>query len=288
MSGASGGFTEYACLLLAVIAALAYAIGLYKLWSRAGVGRGVSRRQALAFAAGWLAASLPALTPLHAFGRQVFTLHMIEHELLIIVSAPLVVLSRPLPVFAWALGNAARRQLKRLTHGDTVRQLWQALREPLPATLLHALALWAWHLPIAFQAALRSAPLHLLQHWSFFGTGLLFWWATISREARRRYPAAATLALFATLLHSGLLGAMLTFAKNYWYPGLPDMSAAFCGLNRAEDQQLAGLVMWIPGGLVYLGAALWLMSLRLGGGFGSAGSPRPMPASSASIHAGSP
>ena len=267
------GFVESGCLLLALIAAAAYATGLWRLWSRAGLGRGVGRGQALMFVAGWLAASLPALTSLHARGRDVFTLHMIEHELLIVVAAPLIVLSRPLPVFAWALGAQMRKRLRSATHAGATQQLWQGLREPLPATLLHALALWAWHLPLAFQAALRSPPLHLLQHWSFFGTALLFWWATISREALRRWPAAAVLALFATLLHSGVLGALLTFAKNYWYPGLPALSTAFCGLNRAEDQQVAGLVMWVPGGLVYLAAALSLMARRLVGGLAHTGSP---------------
>jgi putative membrane protein len=251
------------CLLLAVLAALAYVAGLARLWTRAGIGRGVSLRQALMFTAGWLAASLPALSSLHARGLSVFTLHMIEHELLIIVAAPLLVLSRPLPVYAWALGDTARRRLRLITGERRLREWWSALREPLPATLLHALALWAWHVPMLFKAALRYPSLHLLQHWSFFVTALLFWWACISREALRRWPAAATLALFATLMHSGLLGALLTFSRNYWYPGEPDLSAAWCGLSRSDDQQIAGLIMWLPGSLIYLLAALWLIGRRL-------------------------
>lgn len=259
------GFAQWCCMAPAMLSLAIYVVGLVRIWRRAGVGRGVRPQHVALFVAGWACAAAPAFGSLARLGLRSFAVHMIEHELLIVIAAPLLVLSRPLPVFAWALGPAARRELHRWTHHPATRSTWTALTDLRVATLLHALALWAWHLPGPFRMAMQTAPLHFVQHLSFFGTALLFWWAAFSREALRRRPAAGALALFVTLFHSGVLGALLTFSRAYWYPAsLPGgVDPGFCGLDRAEDQQLAGLVMWVPGGIAYLAAGLALLARPL-------------------------
>jgi cytochrome c oxidase assembly factor CtaG len=127
---------------------------------------------------------------------------------------------------------------------------------PLVATVLHGVAIWAWHVPALFAAALRSESVHWAQHLSFLITALLFWWAVLQRAPRERAFGAALFALFITAMHTGFLGVLLTFAPR---PLLLGQSAASeWGLSDLEDQQLAGLIMWVPGSGAYVLAALVL------------------------------
>jgi putative membrane protein len=178
---------------------------------------------------------------------QSFALHMIEHEVLMVIAAPLLVLARPLEAWAWACPPGVRRGA-----AAPLARVRRALTQPLGATSLHALAVWIWHAPALFVAALDSVPLHVLQHACFFGSALAFWWAVFGGAARAPRPVSLA-CLFATMLHTGALGAVLTFAPTAWYVH-GDAHAA--GLAALEDQQLGGLVMWIPGGLAYVVAAL--------------------------------
>jgi putative membrane protein len=246
------------CVTLAALSGGAYAAGVARLWRRAGIGRGAQPLDVALYAAGWLAASAASLSPLHALGTRVFSVHMVEHELLMVIAAPLLVLARPLPVLLWSLPLGWRVQARRLTGSAGARALWRWLTDPVHAALLHAAALWLWHLPAPFESALANEWMHAAQHICFLATALLFWWSVLSREARRRGPGLAALLLFATAIHTSLLGALLTFAQNAWYPAAPD-PFAICGLTRIEDQQLAGLVMWVPASLAYLAALLWLI-----------------------------
>ena len=125
--------------------------------------------------------------------------------------------------------------------------------------MLHGVAIWIWHAPALFEAALERGVLHYLQHASFFGTGLLFWWALLPRR-RSEARGGAVLHLFLTTLHTGLLGVLLVVSPRLWYPANTGGSQ-FWNLTSLEDQQLAGLVMWVPAGLIYGGAALFLVGL---------------------------
>jgi putative membrane protein len=108
---------------------------------------------------------------------------------------------------------------------------------------------------VLYQETLASDAVHSMQHLSFLGTGLLFWWALLAgREGRLGRPAAV-LYLFTTSLHTTLLGALLAFSSTVWYPLYQSRTAPW-GMTPLEDQQLAGLIMWVPAGLAYLIAAL--------------------------------
>ena len=136
-----------------------------------------------------------------------------------------------------------------------VRRPWRLLTQPLVAWLLHAVALWVWHAPALFQATLQSELIHTLQHLSFFGSALLFWWALFYGRGGRMGYGAATLYVFTTSIQSCALGALLTFSSTLWYPRYQVTTAAW-GLSPLEDQQLGGLLMWVPAGVVYLVAGL--------------------------------
>lgn len=245
-------------LVLAVplaLAALLYFTGAYTLWQRAGLGRGLSVMQSGAFAAGWLALIVALASPLDTLGLQLFSAHMVQHELLMIVAAPLFVLSRPLEAWTWGLPYAWRGSTARIAHGVLFQATWRTLTAPVSAWAIHALALWMWHVPAFFNAALANEALHVAQHASFFLSALLFWWATLGRAGERR-PGLAIVLVFTTMLHTGALGALLTFAPSAWYRVEETMHY---GLNALEDQQLGGLIMWIPGGLAYLAAGIVLV-----------------------------
>lgn len=207
----------------------------------------------MAWWAGWTALALALLSPLDTLSAELFSAHMIQHELLMLIAAPLLVLGKPLAMFAWALPATWAARIGRAFHVRWWRQGWRWLTLPATAWLLHAGALWGWHVPTLFEAGLRHPAVHDLQHLCFFGSALLFWWALV----RRRRRAESTIYVFTTLVHTGMLGMLLTFAVTPWYPFYAQ-TAPLWGLTPLEDQQLGGLVMWVPSGALLIVAGLLL------------------------------
>jgi putative membrane protein len=160
----------------------------------------------------------------------------------------------------WALPKEWRRGMGAVGRVPALARAWSFLTTASIATILHGATLWAWHIPALYEAALADPWLHWLQHLSFFGTALLFWRALLQSPERERAYGAAVFYLFVTSLHTGFLGILLAVARRPIYP-LQTGAAHDWGLTPLEDQQLAGLVMWIPAGFVYAGAALALAGL---------------------------
>jgi cytochrome c oxidase assembly factor CtaG len=228
--------------------------------------------EAAAFAGGWLGLFVALVSPLHRLGGVLFSAHMAQHELLMAIAAPLLVLGRPLVAFLWAIPISWRRAAGAWAGIPPVNVTWAFLTLPLVAWTLHAIAIWLWHAPALYQATLNSEAFHTLQHVSFLGTALLFWWALLqTREGRLGRPTAM-LYLFTTSVHTSLLGALLAFSSALWYP-LYGSSTMAWGLTPLEDQQLAGLIMWVPAGLAYLVATLAIAASWL-----KEPAPRPAPA----------
>ncbi|MBC9206443.1 cytochrome c oxidase assembly protein [Roseomonas aerophila] len=238
-------------MLPLMLAAALYLCGTARLWRRAGMGRGVRYWQLALYVAGWLALAGALVSPLHWWGEHLFTAHMIEHEIVMVVAAPLLVAGRPLGAALWAFPDRLRRRLAGAARGG----LWRWLSLPATATILHGLAIWVWHMPPLFDATVTHVGLHRAQHLSFLLSGLLFWWALL----RRAHPAAAAGHLFITMVHTGVLGALLTFSPRVLYTQ-QTAHAALWGLTALEDQQIAGLVMWVPGGTVYAAVMLTMVS----------------------------
>jgi cytochrome c oxidase assembly factor CtaG len=204
-----------------------------------------------AYGAGWAALAAALVSPLHWLGEHLFTFHMIEHEIVMAVAAPLLVMAQPGGTLLWGLPHAARLHIGRAVH--RLQGAWRWLTRPGTATLLHGLAVWGWHVPTYFDAALASDTVHRLQHLSFFGTALLFWWSMLRRCA----PGVAIWHLFVTMLHTSVLGAWMTLLPRVLYHLQTEGAPAF-GLTPLEDQQLAGVIMWVPAETAYAGAALYL------------------------------
>jgi putative membrane protein len=235
---------------------LLYLRGIGRLWRRAGFGCGVRRWQVVCFWSGWTCLALALLSPLHWLGERLFVAHMIEHEVLMVIAAPLLAVARPVGAFLWALPQTWRTRLGTAAQHPLIAAPWHTLRNPLVATMLHGIALWAWHMPALYSTVLTDLAMHRLQHACFFFSAALFWWSLFYGPMRERGYGIAVACLFFTSLHSAILGIFLTLARGLWYPQQGSF-AEFCGLTPLQDQQLAGLVMWVPPGLIYLGFALF-------------------------------
>lgn len=190
-----------------------------------------------AFHCAMLISGMALFGPIDAAAAHSTAMHMLQHMLLITVVAPLLVMARPLVQWRAATGP---------TLDVWTRPVLRSLRHPWGWAAAHGLALWIWHLPGPYMAALLSDALHALEHACFAFTAWGFWWAVLRAPTRAR--PAALMALWATLMHTGFLGAVLVFAPRPLY---------FAESRTLEDQQLAGLLMWAPGGLAYMLAAAW-------------------------------
>lgn len=248
----AGGWTFDAWIVVPLAISLwLYFHGMQRLWRRSRAGHVRHFRNALAYGAGWLTLGLALLSPFHGWGERLFTYHMVEHEIIMAVAAPLLVVARPVGVMLWSLPRRLRLGLARATQNAWLQYGWTWLTRPTHATIIHGAAIWLWHWPALFDAAVTGISLHRWQHTSFFVTALLFWYALL----RTSGSGEAVWHLFFTMVHTSVLGALIAVAPRVMYTTQTAHSFTW-GLTPLEDQQLAGLFMWVPAGTVYAGAAL--------------------------------
>lgn len=233
-----------------------YASGVAVLWRRAGIGRGVAQWQAGAFASGWLVLVVALVSPLADLAEQLGSAHMVQHLLLMLVAAPLLVFGAPGFAALWALPPRWRQRFARWWRRDSgARGSFLALSQPLMAWLIYLVVLWAWHLPTLYEAALHNPLLHDLQHILFVAGAGLLWWVVLNPMGQIRLArGAGVIYLFATSMHAMALGVFMTLAPTAWYPTYETTAPAW-GLAALEDQQIAGAIMWMPAALVYVSLA---------------------------------
>jgi putative membrane protein len=194
---------------------------------------------------------------------MLFWVHMTQHELLMIIAAPLLVLARPLVYFLWALPAHWRERLGAFSKNRTFAATWRTLTGALFVWLLHAATIWGWHIPPLYRASVENEFVHGLQHTMFLGTALLFWWTLVHGRYGRMGYGIAVLYVFTTAVHTSVLGALMTFAQDVWYPIYEGRTAAW-HLTALQDQQIGGLIMWIPAGTVFIVLGLALLAAWIG------------------------
>jgi cytochrome c oxidase assembly factor CtaG len=235
------------------VAGVLYAMGVRRVWRRAGRGRGVTSRQIRWFTAGMMTLVVALVSPLDQVSIALFSAHMAQHLLLVLVAAPMLVLGSPILAWLWALPAGPRHRLAAWwLRAEALRALWHAVSHPVVIWIVHTIALWVWHLPRLYESALHYEGMHALEHASFLGTALPFWWVLLRPDRRRRLPFGADLLyLFGGMMQSGALGALITLAGTPWYPEHAPWTPPW-GLTPLEDQELAGLIMWVPASIIYL------------------------------------
>jgi putative membrane protein len=201
-------------------------------------------------------------SPLERLSERLFWAHMVQHVLLLTVAPPLIVLSRPW-IRLWRPFPLGMRQAvgRGVAHGGwagPLRRANRALGAPIPAFVLFAGVLLAWHIPALFDATLRSTPVHVLEHTSFFVTALLFWKQVIhSPPLKIRLAAPQRVAyLVAAMVVGWVLAVVLAVAPDPLYAHYAHEATRPGGISALADQQLAAGVMWVPGSLSLLVAML--------------------------------
>jgi putative membrane protein len=247
-------------LILVCLVALGwlYARGTRALWRSAGRGRGIRTWQVSAFFGGLIAVAIALISPLDAMADILFSAHMAQHLALMAIAAPLLAVGQPAVPLLWSVSRTSRVTLGRLL--QRLRPLSILASLPI-ALVLHSLALWLWHARALYEAALRNGAVHALEHMCLLGTGFLLWSAAFHQLVRgARAPGAAVLSVFAFAAQSTGLGALITFSSQPWYT---TYSAGAWGLSAMDDQVLAGALMWVPAGMLYLCYALLLLGTWL-------------------------
>jgi cytochrome c oxidase assembly factor CtaG len=249
-----------ATLLLISGTTFRYGRGVARVWRSAGRGRGVSLAQVAAFVGSMLAIVAALISPVDALAEELFSVHMAQHLLLMAVAAPLRALSAPAVAFAWGVRREARVLLRDVGHTGMARALGRALATPPAVWLLFAATVWAWHAPPLYDAALSHPAVHALEHASFLAASLLFWSVLVARAGKRHFEFGAAAAfVFLAMLQMSILAALLTLSGRTWYAAY-DGGAPAWGLTQLQDQQLAGLLMWIPSNAVFLVAMLVIVA----------------------------
>ena len=221
--------------------------------------------RAWCFAGGMATIVLALLSPIDSFSELFFFMHMIQHLLLVEVAAPLMLLGAPLLPLLWALPRRLRVGLGSVFGpSNPLKRVLGFLTHPLMAASLYVGALAVWHLPEFYDAAQGRTVTHDFEHIVFLGTALLYWWPIIHPAGGRRRLgyAAAIPYLLPPMLAGSLIGALLTFARHPLYATYLRVPRVW-GISVLQDQQLAGLIMWVPGGLVYIFPIFVLIALLL-------------------------
>ena len=249
-----------ALLALLALASAAYALAVSRLWSRVGRGRGVRPPHVLAFSLAVVVMVLALVSPLDALATTLLSAHMAQHLVLMSVAAPLLAYGLPLALFPGTLSSRARSHAQRWRHvlGRTFRRHGVALTSA--AFLLQTAVLWLWHVPPLYEAAVVSHTLHAVEHASFLGAGVVFWWAIVGTGGRTLPSGTRIACLFAVALQGAALGLLMTFTSSAWYP-VYAAGERLWGVDPLADQQAAGLLMWGFGAVVpVVVAALLIVS----------------------------
>ena len=204
-------------------------------------------------------------SPLELLAELSFTAHMAQHQLLTMWAPPALLLAAPFPVILWALSPPLRRRLGALiTRPGRVRGLLSWLTRMPVAGTLYTVTLWSWHHPAAYEAALRYPLLHDIEHLTFFGTAVLFWWPIINPAPRFRrltsgamYGARIGYLILATAQNT-MLGAVLGLSERVFYPSYAAGPRLFADWNPLDDQAFGGGIMW-SGSHMFLLAVLILL-----------------------------
>jgi putative copper resistance protein D len=214
----------------------------------------VPRRRTAAFLAGMLALAFALLSGIGAYDTALFSIHMVQHILLMLVAAPLIALAAPITLILRLSSSATRRRwVLPVLHARVMR----FLGHPVVAWVTFAALLWATHFSPLFNASLEDPLLHDIEHALFLGGALLFWWPAVALDPtpwRMSHPARIGY-LFLQMTQNTFLAVVILNASAVLYPHYATLVRPW-GMAALEDQRLAAGIMWIAGDAVFLTAIL--------------------------------
>lgn len=239
-----------------------YARGWRRLRLR-GSRRLATRWRLVAFLVGLVTITISLLSAIDSFSAVLFLMHMIQHLLLIMVAAPLIMASNPFPFILWGLPRGREIGLALFSPGAWFAPVLRRTTGPGITWLLFVGFLWGWHDPGAYDAALKSDLVHDIEHLTFYLPALLFWWHVTQAGPRVHgslSPGARIAYTLSVVPANMIAGIAISFAAEPLYSHYLTVPRIW-GLTALEDQQLGGTIMWIPGSMMYLLAAIVLIAV---------------------------
>lgn len=240
-----------------------YARGLARLRESSQTRVSFGKVNILGFSVGLLILIGCLVSPLDPLSSQLASAHMVQHMTIMTVAAPLVAFGAPGLLLGLGLPPRGRlvscraRRFFRSAIGRPDKSLFGCW-------IIYALIMWTWHFPMFYESAMQDPLIHDLQHLSFFLAALLFWQPIVDPFYRpKQNKGAAVFYLFTTTLHATILGVFMTVAPTAWYPHYNGITELW-NLSVLEDQQLAGLIMWMPACAAYAICAIGLFSVAIG------------------------
>jgi putative membrane protein len=222
-----------------------------------------ARWRPVSYLSGLFILGLALMSPVDVLGSQLFAMHMVQHLLLVMIVPPLLLLANPLPFFLWGLPASLRLKVGSwLRPTATFRHVLQKTTGPGIVWMFFVIVYWGWHDPSAYVLALQHPVVHDLEHITFFVASLLFWWHVIGAGPRihRRFAPYARVAYALSAIPPNMFaGIAIAFAAQPLYPYYEAMPRLW-GLSVMNDQRLAGVIMWVPGSMMYIIAALILVA----------------------------
>lgn len=207
------------------------------------------RTRTWSFLAGLSAIGLALSSPIEAYEGMLFSVHMTQHLLLMLVAPPLLLGGGPITLALRAASQPVRRRLLRVLHSPVLK----AISFPVVTWILFAAVNWGWHFSVLYDEALENQLLHYVQHATFLGAALLFWWPVIGVDPgpwRMPYPVRLFY-LFLALPQNSFLGVALLSTGTVLYPHYVTNPRTW-GPTPLEDQQLGGILMWVAGDIAFL------------------------------------
>ena len=257
-------------IIVLALAGTFYIRGWWQLRQRQRRGRLATGWRLVSYLAGLFIIGPALMSPIDVLGGQLFLMHMVQHLLLIMIAPPLLLITNPMPFMLWGLPGKWRlrvgRGLGRLLHRNSaVRRNLRAATSPGIIWLAWVVMVFGWHDPTLYNAALQYEWVHDVEHVTFFAAGMLFWWH-VTGAGPRIHKQASLLGRIAFVIGAippnMLTGVALAFASKpiyTFYTAVPRL----WGLSVMADQQIGGVIMWVPGSMMYIIAALVLISRLL-------------------------
>jgi putative membrane protein len=243
-----------------------YALGWSRLRRRGNRGLATWPRL-MSYLAGLLILAAALMSPIDQLGGQLFFMHMTQHMLTIMLAAPLLLLANPYPFMVWGLPRRGRLAVSRLmSRNSSFRHVLASATRPVFAWLVFLTVYLGWHDANLYNAALRSDLVHDLQHITFFGAAMLFWWHVVGAAPRihGRFPGFARIVYVLGMIPPNLfVGVMIAYASTVIYSYYESVPRIW-GVSALQDQMIGGVIMWIPGSMMFILAALIVLARMFG------------------------
>ena len=267
-------------IVIPLVLGMLYTVGWWRLRKRTQRSRHLRRKSGgnelaarwrlVSYLGGLVIVAVALMSPIDVLGGQLFFMHMIQHLLLIMIAPPLLLIANPMPFILWGLPSNWRRKtgqwIATLLHGESsFRHGLKAITGAGVIWLLWTISVIGWHDPNMYNAALRSEFVHDLEHLTFFVASMLFWWHITGAGPRihKQFGLIGRTALVLAAIPPNMaLGVVLAFSGGViysYYEAVPRL----WGLDPVTDQQIGGVIMWIPGSMMYIIAALVLIAKLL-------------------------